>query len=240
MQCSTCLTNDDSKLKYCYTIDSINRKVYRQYCTVCLGFVGTMVKKEVAESCGYDLIYHDGNADKYKVQQYMKDVFIPANNSHYERCLGDLIIGYVDMSDTYKAYEVYCDDCHEIIANPPTKVVDAWEFYYEEGVVNEGMALTLMQMTTSMVDLTPYQPKHSHKIPKLLLEQYNDYMQSPKWKRQRDNRMAIDNNECKLCFSKVNLHVHHITYDNFGNEPMKELITVCKSCHETIHGHEIN
>jgi hypothetical protein len=237
MQCSTCLTNDDSKLKYCYTIDSINRKVYRQYCTVCLGFVGTMVKKEAAESCGYDLIYHDGNADKFKVQQYMVHTFLPAFNNH--ECENMISIGYIDVQ-AYRHYRVFCNTCSEVIAYPSLAVIKAWRDYYEEGVVRESMAMNLAQMTEKMVDLTPYEPKFSHKIPKLLLSTYNDYIQSPKWQRQRDNRMAIDNNECKLCFSKVNLHVHHITYANFGNEPMKELITVCKSCHEAIHGHEIN
>lgn len=85
-----------------------------------------------------------------------------------------------------------------------------------------------------------HEPNSNHKIPYILYKDYDDYINSDKWQRRRANRMAIDNNECKLCFSKAKLHVHHITYDNFGNEPMSELITVCKSCHEKIHGHEIN
>jgi hypothetical protein len=237
MQCSTCLTSDDSKFRYCYTTDSINRKVYRQYCTVCLGFVGTMVKREVAESCGYELAYHDGNSDKFKVQQYTKDTFLKACHDH--ECGNRYYMGYSKVND-YRYYRVFCVDCREVIASPPSIVVKAWAECYEQGVIRDKMSIYLLDLTKKMVDLTPYEPKFKHTIPKLLYETYNDYIHSPKWQRQRDNRMAIDNNECKLCFSKAKLHVHHITYDNFGNEPMSELITVCKSCHEKIHGHEIN
>lgn len=196
-----------------------------------------MVKREVAESCGYELICHDGNSDKFKVQQYMRDTFLPAYNNH--ECENIFHIGYIEVNG-YRHHRVFCATCREVIAYPSLSVIKAWRDYYEDGVVRESMAIYLAQMTEEMVDLTPYEPKFSHKIPRLLLEQYTDYIQSQKWQRQRNNRMAIDNNECKLCFSKAKLHVHHITYDNFGNEPMSELITVCKSCHEKIHGHEIN
>mgnify|MGYP003341688307 CR=1 FL=1 len=79
-----------------------------------------------------------------------------------------------------------------------------------------------------------------NKLPVALYPYYQDYIHSPEWQAKRQERLEIDNHECKLCFSKQNLHVHHVTYTMLGNEPIKHLLTVCHSCHEIIHNRKFN
>ncbi len=66
-------------------------------------------------------------------------------------------------------------------------------------------------------------------------EEYKEYLNSEHWKIIREARLKIDNNECKFCGSKNDLHVHHLTYKNKGNEKMYDLITLCKKCHLKLH-----
>jgi hypothetical protein len=74
-------------------------------------------------------------------------------------------------------------------------------------------------------------------------ELYNSYLKSEEWKAKREKRLFIDNHECyfhniKNC-STTNLHVHHIHYDNVGNENLEDLVTVCQDCHSEIHGRRL-
>jgi 5-methylcytosine-specific restriction endonuclease McrA len=40
---------------------------------------------------------------------------------------------------------------------------------------------------------------------------------------------------CKACGSKKNLHVHHVTYERFGNELLTDLLGLCYTCHKGVH-----
>jgi protein-arginine kinase activator protein McsA len=64
---------------------------------------------------------------------------------------------------------------------------------------------------------------------------YNDvYLKSPEWKAKRENTLKRDNYTCVCCEEKAT-QVHHINYNHVYQEKEKELISVCKSCHEGIH-----
>lgn len=62
---------------------------------------------------------------------------------------------------------------------------------------------------------------------------YQRYLMSNEWKWKRDERLAIDS-KCSICGRPFDLQVHHMTYSNFPNENMTDLITVCRKCHEKI------
>ena len=64
---------------------------------------------------------------------------------------------------------------------------------------------------------------------------YMEYIQSEDWKKRRDKKLRKADWKCERCGSGINLCIHHITYDNLGNEPMSDLLVLCKSCHEDIH-----
>lgn len=63
-------------------------------------------------------------------------------------------------------------------------------------------------------------------------ENYKDYIQSDEWKQKRKLRLQYDAHRCVNCGSRMGLEVHHINYDNFGNEDVKnDLRTLCNNCH---------
>lgn len=64
-------------------------------------------------------------------------------------------------------------------------------------------------------------------------ENYIEYLCSEVW-QEKSIRMKTMYPECYFCKSKAT-EVHHKTYEHVGNEPQKDLLTLCKSCHITIH-----
>jgi 5-methylcytosine-specific restriction endonuclease McrA len=71
-----------------------------------------------------------------------------------------------------------------------------------------------------------------------------EYRRRPYAERRRTKEWAIlkrqvhrrDGYCCRLCgASDVELHVHHCTYENYMQERLEDLITLCRSCHERCH-----
>lgn len=65
---------------------------------------------------------------------------------------------------------------------------------------------------------------------------YKSYLQTPRWQKKRMLVIARDNGVCQSCLVKPATQAHHLTYDRLYNEPLFDLIAVCKECHESIHG----
>lgn len=63
----------------------------------------------------------------------------------------------------------------------------------------------------------------------------NYYLQSDEWKRKRYVVLKRDNWRCVYCGAPAT-QVHHLKYArNIGKEPIKWLVSVCKSCHDANH-----
>lgn len=66
---------------------------------------------------------------------------------------------------------------------------------------------------------------------------YYAYLKTPVWKEKRQETIVRDSGKCRLCNSSKSLHVHHRTYPKvYGEEPLGDLITLCKKCHDMFHG----
>lgn len=65
-------------------------------------------------------------------------------------------------------------------------------------------------------------------------KKYSEYLKSPEWRERRKKVLDRDNEECQLCKGKGS-HVHHKTYQNIFNEPLEDLITLCRDCHDMFH-----
>jgi 5-methylcytosine-specific restriction endonuclease McrA len=65
----------------------------------------------------------------------------------------------------------------------------------------------------------------------------NVYLKSDDWKRKRYVVLKRDNWRCVYCGAPAT-QVHHMRYakKNIGKEPIKWLVSVCHTCHETQHG----
>lgn len=65
--------------------------------------------------------------------------------------------------------------------------------------------------------------------------QYQCYLSSDQWKAKRKLVLSRDNNLCQHCKDKPADEVHHLTYVNLFNEPIEDLLSLCRNCHITIH-----
>lgn len=64
----------------------------------------------------------------------------------------------------------------------------------------------------------------------------NEYLESDEWQRKRYVVLKRDNWRCVYCGARAT-QVHHKRYakKNIGSEPIKWLVSVCKTCHEAQH-----
>ena len=64
----------------------------------------------------------------------------------------------------------------------------------------------------------------------------NVYLTSDDWKRKRYVVLKRDNWRCVYCGAPAT-QVHHKKYarKRIGKEPIKWLVSVCNSCHESLH-----
>ena len=62
-------------------------------------------------------------------------------------------------------------------------------------------------------------------------KEHSEYLQTPQWKSIRQKVLKRDNYLCQGCLESQATEVHHLTYDNWKNELMFELISVCYNCH---------
>ena len=80
--------------------------------------------------------------------------------------------------------------------------------------------------------------KSYSKFTKDFWKRYYKYLQSKEWKLLRQEVFKRDGYKCLLCGNKAN-HCHHISYSMFlktGNSKRLECASLCKSCHDKIHG----
>lgn len=64
---------------------------------------------------------------------------------------------------------------------------------------------------------------------------YFSYIESDEWRERARSIRERDGYRCQICGADdTPLEVHHLTYDNLGQELDEDLITVCHSCHEKI------
>ena len=76
----------------------------------------------------------------------------------------------------------------------------------------------------------------------MFTEDYTDYLRSEAWRQKRWAALKRAHFTCARCGvasttrSRVELHVHHLTYDRLGDEFLNDLEVLCKACHENEHG----
>jgi 5-methylcytosine-specific restriction endonuclease McrA len=65
-------------------------------------------------------------------------------------------------------------------------------------------------------------------------KEHNDYLRSNKWHEKRDAVLKRDNYLCQACLIHRATQVHHLSYEHWRNEPLFELVSICKDCHDLI------
>ncbi len=70
--------------------------------------------------------------------------------------------------------------------------------------------------------------------------EYQTYLNSNEWQETRQRIFKRDNFRCVKCGESKNLQVHHITYENLGEEKDADLVTLCDKCHKSTHDLDIH
>lgn len=61
--------------------------------------------------------------------------------------------------------------------------------------------------------------------------QYLTYINSAAWRARRQRALRRAGHRCQVCGEGRRLQVHHVRYDNLGNEPDEDLTVLCWYCH---------
>lgn len=64
---------------------------------------------------------------------------------------------------------------------------------------------------------------------------YIKYINSAGWSKRRKEYLDTHPNNCVICGISKNLHLHHKTYKNLGDELDEDLMLVCENHHIEIH-----
>jgi len=70
--------------------------------------------------------------------------------------------------------------------------------------------------------------------------QYQEYLQSDHWKNLRRVKLEQAGYKCSKCGSAFTLQVHHLNYRNILDVNEKDLVVLCRYCHEKEHGIKSN
>ena len=63
---------------------------------------------------------------------------------------------------------------------------------------------------------------------------YNHYLNSEHWKVLRQKVLNRDDETCQDC-GEYATDIHHLTYENVGNEALADLVSLCRKCHHRKH-----
>lgn len=64
---------------------------------------------------------------------------------------------------------------------------------------------------------------------------YADYLLTVEWRAVRSRKLSMADNRCELCHDARSLNVHHRVYGRRGRELLRDLVVLCRSCHERHH-----
>ena len=72
-------------------------------------------------------------------------------------------------------------------------------------------------------------------------EEYRDYLTTITWARKREAVLSRDDYVCQAqmvgCTDRAS-QAHHLTYDRIFDEPLFDLVAVCRNCHERLHANQ--
>ncbi|ELR70196.1 hypothetical protein C900_03881 [Fulvivirga imtechensis AK7] len=64
---------------------------------------------------------------------------------------------------------------------------------------------------------------------------YHSYIASDEWRKKRKLVLERDHYLCQECKERPAEEVHHKTYNNLFDEPLEDLVSLCKKCHDEVH-----
>lgn len=76
-------------------------------------------------------------------------------------------------------------------------------------------------------------------LPDGSMVKYHDYIKKhPRWQKVRQARLRFDDYKCVVCKRDLKgepYQTHHLSYQRLGRERIRDVVTMCDSCHHTFH-----
>lgn len=76
-------------------------------------------------------------------------------------------------------------------------------------------------------------------LPDGTMLKYRDYIQKhPHWQKVRRTRFEFDDRRCVVCHRDLTgepYQTHHLSYQRLGHERIRDVVTMCDSCHHAFH-----
>ena len=121
-------------------------------------------------------------------------------------------------------------------------VLDKWQSYTDAKRLKPILEEANRQHRRRLVDAYLQRFKHPPEIYEDLVEppyvpfDKVAYMASSQWRDIRLTVIKRDRYECQMCgIDGVPLEVHHITYERLGHEHYDDLVSLCRTCHQSVH-----
>jgi hypothetical protein len=93
-----------------------------------------------------------------------------------------------------------------------------------------------MSTMTMMVTKSPGKTsgRGAAKSPGSWFKAHNAYLRSNKWKAKKATWYRKNGKWCRVCSTKKDIQLHHLTYDRLGNELLTDLTALCQKHHKAL------
>ena len=135
-----------------------------------------------------------------------------------------------------KMIEIACEEC-EKIEDVPCK---SWHNYKEKTSRNGHSCKSCQSIKHEQNESQRVADKNRGEERQKYMEDlrnlpYTEYLQTEHWQKVRKYALQRAGYSCQLCNEKGPLDVHHRTYERLGWEWDKDVIALCRDCHEKHH-----
>ena len=153
------------------------------------------------------------------------------NFYHRDKChLDQTIITKTIKSNGTKSYRLQCLSCGQGSSGLKFELIDQ---SLEYPLFNDDISSLYWSMEHDL-KVKEQNLLRENERQNWLLE-HNKYLQTDTWNHKRNKRLNFDDYLCQGCFESTATQVHHLSYKNWQDELMFELISVCNECHIKIH-----
>jgi hypothetical protein len=126
-------------------------------------------------------------------------------------------------------YESFHKDIESKSDCDPGRFIINGEYWYDFMWANMEGNLITESDAKYKVDVTTKKDKPNRR------KEHQQYLKTSQWQDMRLKVLKRDDYTCQGCLENPATEVHHITYDNWKNEFMFELMSLCRECHSRFH-----
>lgn len=144
------------------------------------------------------------------------------------------------LKDYPKEFEINCRNCDEVLSVVVNTRQKLKELLNKRKTWNKPVC-SECQNTQNKINeennriSKEYTRKRQEEIKQLKNMPYGDYLKTKHWEDVRRRALARSEYRCQVCNSPGPLDVHHRTYERRGNENYKDVVALCRDCHEIFH-----